>query len=93
MTNDQYLRKTRTSYSRFKAQCKFRGELLNLTLSEYRNLWNKEEFEQRGRSLTSLVMTRIDEKDLWMNGNIQIIPRHQLCIITGARTVEKNRSK
>lgn len=70
----------RMSWSRMKAQAKFRekqgrqGEAWNISWEEYNEIWDKK-WHLRGTEKGSYVLTRIDQKDHWHKDNVEIIPR------------------
>ena len=70
----------RMSWSRMKAQAKYRdkqgrlGEAWNISWEEYNKIWEGS-WHLRGTEKGSHVLTRIDQKDHWHTGNVEIIPR------------------
>ena len=70
------LAKHRLSYTRMRAQAKFRDEEFTLTWDEYQAIWAGK-WEQKGRDVTSLCMSRKDWDGVWSSDNIELITRHE----------------
>lgn len=67
-------------YLRWRAQCKFRKEEVEMTMEEYFEIWRDDLWPQRGRQPESLVMIRVDVEKPWSLDNCIIVTRHQqLC--------------
>lgn len=70
---DQYY-----GWMKHKAQAKFRSEPHELTFDEWESIWNHAgAWEQRGRSLDSLCLTRKNVQQAWSNENCEIITRQE----------------
>lgn len=59
-----------------KSQSKFRGEEFKLSFEEYEDLW-KNDWDNRGRTPSSICMTRIDSRGAWEIKNIELITREE----------------
>lgn len=67
-------------YLRWRAQCKYRGEEVEMTMEEYFAFWPNDLWVQRGRKPHELVMIRTDVEKPWSLDNCQIVTRYQqLC--------------
>jgi hypothetical protein len=64
----------RMSWSRMKAQAKYRGETWDITWEEYQQLWDRK-WHLRGTSKLSHVLTKRDQEGIWTVANVEIIPR------------------
>lgn len=70
------LSERRLSYSRMRAQAKYRNEQFTLTWEEYQQLWEGQ-WHLRGREPNQLCLTRIDLDGEWSQANIEIITRNE----------------
>lgn len=57
-------------------QAQWRGEIWHLSFEEWLKAWG-DRFDQRGRSSTSLCLTRRDATLPWSAGNVHVITRRQ----------------
>jgi hypothetical protein len=70
----------RMSWSRMKAQAKFRdkqgrlGEAWDLSWEDYNKIWDKK-WHLRGTEKGSHVLTKINQQGSWTLDNVEIIPR------------------
>lgn len=62
------------AWQRMKAQAIYRGESWNLTFDDFQSTWNPY-WNQRGRSIDSICLTRIDSSLPWEGSNIACISR------------------
>ena len=62
-------------FLRMKCQATFRGEVWTLTFDEFLSYWTDELWAQRGRTKDSLCLSRIDQKGVWSNDNVEICKR------------------
>jgi hypothetical protein len=61
---------------RARSQALYRGEAWTMTDREYIDLWLKDDqYQNRGRALENLCMTRIDPEGAWSMDNVAIITR------------------
>jgi len=63
------------AYLKHKAQCNFRGEDYELTWQDWETMWSDQQFLQRGKTVDSLCLTRIDYDLPWAEYNCQIVTR------------------
>ncbi len=85
--DDNFSHERRLSFSRSRAQARFRGEVWELTWEDYKTFWNTEErWNKRGRAPGNLVLTRFNETKPWSKDNSCIITRDQQHVIRGLRT-------
>ncbi len=76
---DRLTNQRRLAWLRSKAQANFRNEKWELTFAEFCRFWNTQErWEQRGRGVEDLTLTRFCEKLPWSTDNCVIIKRMQL---------------
>lgn len=68
------LREHRLSYSRMKAQAKFRGEPWDLSWEEYQTIWEGK-WHLRGSTPDDMCLTRIDWDGVWCASNIKVVSR------------------
>jgi len=67
-------------YLRWKAQCRFRKEPVELTIEDWFALWaDPEVWRQRGRRGDAYAITRIDPELAWSYGNCVIVTRREQC--------------
>lgn len=59
-----------------QAQARFRGELHELTESEYFELW-AEHWHLRGRQADQYTLTRCDPEGPWSRDNVEIVTRKE----------------
>ena len=64
----------RLSWSRMKAQAKFRKEPWDLSWEDYNQIWDKK-WHLRGTEKGSYVLTKIDQSGVWHKDNVEVIPR------------------
>lgn len=64
----------RLSWSRMKAQAKFREEPWDLSWEDYNQIWDKK-WHLRGTEKGSYVLTKIDQSGVWCKDNVEVIPR------------------
>ena len=64
----------RMSWSRMKAQAKFRDEPWDLSWEDYNVIWDKK-WHLRGTEKGSYVLTKIDQSAAWHKDNVEVIPR------------------
>jgi len=72
----------RLSWSRMKAQAKFRNEPWDITWEQYQEIWAGR-WHLRGSTPGSLCISRIDWSDGWHMDNIELVFREQLWIKQG----------
>jgi hypothetical protein len=63
-----------TAWSRARAQAHFRGEAWELTWPEWQQAWG-DQWQRRGRTHDSLMLTRIDPLGAWKIDNVHLIDR------------------
>jgi len=66
----------RLCYARHRAQAKHRGEPYTLTFEDFKAIWG-EQFEQRGKAVEALCMSRRDKALGWTPTNTIIVTRQQ----------------
>lgn len=87
MYKDDFTNARRLAWVRSKSQAIYRGEVWNLTFSEFCKIWSTEElWRQRGRSANNLVLTRYDPDLPWEPFNLCLISRALHLAIKNART-------
>jgi len=64
----------RLTFQRWRAQCKLRGETVELTLDEWNTVWGDLWF-QRGRAIDDYCITRKDWSKPWNKHNVEILQR------------------
>jgi hypothetical protein len=64
------------AYLKHKAQAKYRREDYELTWEEWEEFWEKD-WDNRGRSLTSSILIRIDNTQSWSKSNCTITIRQE----------------
>ena len=74
--DDIVVQQKRLSYWRWRAQLKHRGDIINLSIDEYLELWGENWF-LRGRGIDDLCMTRKDWTAPWSLDNVELITRKQ----------------
>lgn len=79
---DEYKHQMYTPWMMARAQANFRGEVWDLTFEEFFKLWDGH-WEQRGREVTDLCMSRKDWKKPWDKKNCVIITRQEHFINQG----------
>ena len=73
---DPYQREIFYAWHKHRAQCRFRGEVYELSFEDWQVIWaDPEEFAQRGRERLSIVLTRLDHELPWHKDNIEKITR------------------
>jgi hypothetical protein len=73
---DAFTNERRLAYVRFTSQCTYRGELNEITFSEFCQFWHSQtQWAQRGRSPNNLVLTRYDPDLPWSKTNCCIMTR------------------
>jgi hypothetical protein len=73
---DAFTHARNLAFVRSRAQANFRGEQWDLTFQEFCHFWNNEQlWNQRGRKVTALVLTRWDCEKPWNRKNCCIIAR------------------
>lgn len=73
---DDFTNSRRLAYVRFTSQCSYRGEVNEITFSEFCQFWHDEtQWAQRGRRPESLVLTRYDPDLPWSKTNCCIMTR------------------
>lgn len=68
------LREHRLSYSRMKAQAKYRGEPWDLSWEEFQEIWEGK-WHLRGSGADDMCLTRIDWDGIWNKDNVIIVSR------------------
>lgn len=63
------------AWLKHKAQAMYRDERYKLTWIHWQELWTNKNWEQRGRSIDSLCLTRIDPTKAWSLINCEIVSR------------------
>ena len=77
---DEFEHQKHWGFLRWRAQCKYRGEEVDMTMEEYFDFWPNDLWVQRGRQPDSLVMVRLDVEKPWSTANCVIVTRYQqLC--------------
>lgn len=64
----------RLSWSRMKAQAKFRKEIWDLSWEDYKAIWEGK-WHLRGTTKESMVLTKINMHLPWTTDNVEICPR------------------
>lgn len=72
------------AWLKHKAQAAYRGEEYSLTWRQWQKIWTNELWDQRGRAIDDVCLTRIDPEKSWNYKNCEIITRHQQFIRQGA---------
>lgn len=65
------------AYLRHRAQARFRSEPYELTWEQWDRAWTPELWAQRGRSVDSYCIIRINPRLSWNESNIAIITRRE----------------
>lgn len=65
------------AFLKHRAQAKFRGEEYYLTWEDWESLWTPELWEQRGRRITNLCLTRPSFDGPWCVSNVEVATRRQ----------------
>jgi hypothetical protein len=71
VAHDQY-----TALLKHRAQANFRKELHLLTFEDWRTLW-RDSWDQRGRSIDSLCLIRVNPNEPWCLHNCAVITRRE----------------
>ena len=79
---DPDLHKMYIPYLRAKAQANFRDEGWDMTFEDWADIWHGI-WDQRGRQVDCLCITRIDESEAWSPKNCEIIERREQLIRRG----------
>jgi hypothetical protein len=73
---DPFTHARNLAFHRSACQARFRGEVWSLTFEEFCHFWHSESlWEQRGRKIEALVLTRWDTEKPWDTKNCCIITR------------------
>ena len=89
LTHEQY-----TAWLKHRAQAHFRNEEYSLTFEDWSWFWNQDDrWSRRGRSGTSLCLTRIDHSEPWSRSNCLIITRQVQMKIHNAKNTGKKYKK
>lgn len=73
-----YERELFYAWHKHRAQAHYRKEEYNLTYEDWRIIWhNPDDFLNRGRKQTNVVLTRIDRQLPWSIDNCQIQTRYE----------------
>lgn len=76
---DQVKHQQYIAWGRHRSQAAYRGESHELTFEEWCRLWDKNDhWFNRGRLMTSSILTRRDSQGAWSYKNCEIIARAQL---------------
>jgi hypothetical protein len=69
------------AWMKHKAQAKYRQEPHELSFVEWEEIWNTDyHWENRGRALENVCLTRIDIEKPWSRDNCEIISRQEQLI-------------
>lgn len=80
-THQQYY-----AWLKHKSQAAYRGEAHTMTFDQWLDFWNTDwAWENRGRKVTDLCLTRKDPNGAWSQDNCEIITRHEQFIRQGAK--------
>lgn len=63
------------AYLKHRCQARYRSETYELTMEEWFDIWDEESFNQRGRSVDSICLSKKDYKGPWRRDNVQLISR------------------
>ena len=63
------------AYLKHKAQANFRKETYLLTWEDWEHMWTDDKWQQRGRKIENLCLTRIDFSGAWSVDNVTICTR------------------
>ena len=65
-------------FLRARSSARWRNEKWDLSIEDFFKLWsNENEWNNRGRKMSSFVMSRIDQTQSWSSSNTQIVQRIQ----------------
>ena len=65
------------AWMKHRSQAAYRGEDHSITLEEWRELWPNELWFQRGRSVGSLCLSKLDIESGWSIDNVEICTRRK----------------
>jgi len=89
-----FLQKRHRAYTRHLCQCRYRREEFDLTLQDWSDFWpDAKTWSQRGRSVNSLCMTRIDPEKPWSRSNCCLLTRENQLKIKNARISGRDTTK
>lgn len=71
------------AWLKHKAQARFRKEDHSLTWEDWQELWSGDTWLERGRSMDSLVLRRIDRDLGWHIYNVMVLTRRQVIDMWG----------
>lgn len=63
------------AWLKHRAQCRYRNEAYDLTWEDWQAIWPLDLFRQRGKTVNSLCLNRINMDDSWNIHNVQVITR------------------
>lgn len=72
------------AWLKHRSQATYRGEKHSLTWNQWQKLWPNDLWNQRGRAIDDVCLTRIDPTKSWNYKNCEIITRHEQFIRQGA---------
>tara|TARA_B110000503_G_C7050783_1_gene372209 strand:- start:503 stop:871 length:369 start_codon:yes stop_codon:yes gene_type:complete len=72
---DLYTRQKYYAWLKHRSQAQYRHEEYDLTWEDWQVLWPDNLWDQRGRSIESLCLTRLDYEGAWSMDNIIICSR------------------
>jgi hypothetical protein len=81
---DEYRHSMYIPWLRQKAQAKHRGEEWDLSFEDFYRLW-QDDFHNRGRLATNMVMTRDDTEGVWDRKNTILMTRRDHLVRHGMR--------
>lgn len=65
------------AWMKHRSQAAYRGEDHSITLEEWRELWPNDIWFQRGKSIDSLCLSKLDIESGWSIDNVEISTRRK----------------
>lgn len=75
---DPLVHKKYVAWARARAQAHFYDQTWSITFDQWQQIWG-DQWHQRGRSSTSLCLSRLDLRGPWDVSNVHLITRRQHC--------------
>jgi len=75
---DPVIHKKYVAWARARAQAHFHDQIWTISFDQWQQIWG-DDWNQRGRSSTSLCLSRINLREAWDISNVHLITRRQHC--------------
>lgn len=87
---DPVLRDKYYAFLKHRSQARYRNEEYSLTWAEWQNYWTDQNWNNRGKTSTNVVLGRVDWSKGWHMDNVRIMTRKEHFAIKRGRKLDRS---